>query len=91
MQNAEMTMKNRTLSYLDTLQTRAGHGKSNSVLSRIIHKIISSKRKKNLMLSAYLVRNNTPMSSTPAFCFNFAIQVTGCYMSETCNLEMEKK
>lgn len=43
------------------------------------------------MLSAYLIRNNTPMSSTPAFSFNFEIKVISCYMSETRNLEMEKK
>lgn len=43
------------------------------------------------MFSAYLIWDNTPMSSTPAFCFNFAIKVISCYMSETCNLKMEKK
>lgn len=42
------------------------------------------------MLSAYLIWNDSPMSSAPAFRFNFAIKVISCYMSETCNLETEK-
>lgn len=42
------------------------------------------------MLSAYLIWNDTPMSSTQAFRFYFAIKVISCYMSETCNLETEK-
>lgn len=61
-----------------------------SILNLIIHKIMNSKGK-NPMLSAYLIWNNTPMSSTPASCFNFAIKVISCYMSETCNLKMEKQ
>lgn len=93
MQNAETTMNNRTLSYLDsdTLQNTAGHGKSQSVLNLIIHKIMDFKNRINLMLSVYLIWNNTPVSCTPAFSFNFAIKVISCYMSKTCNLQMEKK
>lgn len=48
MQNAEMTMNNRTLSYLDTdtLQIAAGHGKGKSALNLIIQKIMNFKSKK---------------------------------------------